>query len=46
MPLKVTRRSRYMLVFAYKHDGCDKAWLVAAGNLIPHPLDSIYSGVV
>ena len=38
MPLKVTR--------SCKHYGCHKAWLVAAGNLTPDPIDSIYSGVV
>ena len=31
------------LVFAYKHDGCHKVQLVAAGNLTPDPIDSIYS---
>ena len=34
------------LVFACKHDGCDKARLVAGGHLTPDPMDSIYSGVV
>ena len=34
------------LVFACKHNGCHKAQLVAAGNLTPDPIDSIYSGVV
>ena len=34
------------LGFACKHDGCHKVWLVAAGNLTPDPIDSIYSGVV
>ena len=29
------------LVFACKHDGFHKAWLVAAGNLTPDPIDSI-----
>ena len=33
-------------VFACQHDGHHKAWLVAAGNLTPDPIDSIYSGVV
>ena len=32
--------------FACKHDGHHKAQLVAAGNLTPDPIDSIYSGVV
>ena len=34
------------LGFAYKHDGCHKARLVAGGHLSPDPIDSIYSGVV
>ena len=29
------------LVFARKHDGFHKAWLVAVGNLTPDPIDSI-----
>ena len=28
------------LVFACKHDGCNKAQLVAAGNLTPDQIDS------
>ena len=34
------------LIFASKHDGCHKAYLVAGGHLSPDPIDSIYSGVV
>ena len=31
------------LVFACKQDGCHKAWLVAAGNLPPDPIDLLWS---
>ena len=34
------------LDFACKHDEHHKAQLVAAGNITPDPIDSIYSGVV
>ena len=34
------------LVFAFTHDGCHKARLVAGGHLTHDPIDSIYSGVV
>ena len=32
--------------FACEHDGYHKALVIAAGNLPPNPIDSIYSGVV
>ena len=34
------------LFFTCKHNGCHKTQLVAAGNLTPYPIDSIYSEVV
>ena len=40
------QRIKVHLVFVCNHDGCHKARLVAAGNLTPDPIDSIYSGVV
>ena len=40
------QKIRVHLVFATKHDGRHKARLVAAGNLTPDPVESIYSGVV
>ena len=43
---QVYQRIKVHLVFACKHEGCHQAQLVAAGNLTPDPMDSIYSGVV
>ena len=37
---------RVNLIFAVKHDGRDKARLVADGSLTPEPVENIYSGVV
>jgi hypothetical protein len=34
------------LVYDCKHDGRQKAWMVADGHLTDIPLESMYSGVV
>ena len=40
------KKIRVHLIFAVKHDGRQKARLVAGGHLTPDPIESIYSGVV
>ena len=40
------QKIRVHLIFAVKHDGRDKARLVAGGHLPPDPIESIYSGIV
>ena len=40
------KKIRVHLVFALKHDGRHKAWLIADGHLTNVPIDSVYSGVV
>ena len=40
------QKIRVHLIFTVKHDGRHKARLVAGGHLTPHPIESIYSGVV
>jgi hypothetical protein len=40
------KKIRVHLVYTCKHDGCQKARLVADGHLTDVPIDSVYSGVV
>ena len=40
------QKIRVQLIFTVKHDGRDKARLVAGGHLTPEPIESIYSLVV
>ena len=40
------QKIKSLLGFTYKHDGCHKPQQIAAGNLTPDQIDSIYSGVV
>ena len=40
------KKIRVHLVYAVKHEGRHKAWLVADGHLTKEPLDSVYLGVV
>ena len=40
------KKIKVHLIFAIKHDGRHKAWMVADGHLTDVPLGSVYSGVV
>ena len=40
------QKIRVNLIFAVKHDGRQKARLIADGSLTPEPVENIYSGVV
>ena len=40
------QKIRVHLIFAVKHDGRNKARLVAGGHLTPDPIETIYTGVL